>query len=452
MPSSPTAATTIVVGGGVAGLICARELARSGHAVTLLERADTVGGRVRTTLHNGFRLDHGFQVLFSAYPTLVAALDLPALRLRTFQPAARIADGSGIDGGRIDGSRIDRPGKTALIGDALADSSLLLPTLVAPQLSLFDKLRMLRLRYAATSMSFDDCFRDQFDRVTTRAYLEASGFSARAIDSFFAPFYGGILLDRSLATSASVLLYTFKMLAQGRTVVPELGMGAITAQLAAQLPANTVRANAAVAEINCVAERITGVTLQSGETLSADRVVLACDPPTIAILAAAIGVNVAVPASQLGCTTVYFASSAPLLHGTALWLNSAPNATVSHAITISNVAPSYAPAGKALTAATVLGDAAKLLDDELVARVRADLGAMSGAPEPVQRAELLAVWRVPYSQYAQPPGSTVRRVQPQTNQPGLFIASEIGHTSSLEGAARGGVAAAHAVLGSAKSR
>ena len=144
---------------------------------------------------------------------------------------------------------------------------------------------------------------------------------------------------------------------------------------------------------------------------------------------------------------MYLRSRAPLLSGTALWLNAAPDATVSHAITISNVAPTYAPAGDALTAATVLGAAATLDDASLVSRVRTDLARMSGTAEAAQ-AELLAVWRVPFSQYAQPPGSVSRRVPAVTGLPGLFVASEVAHTSSLEGAARGGVAAAHAVLGS----
>ena len=67
----------VVVGGGIAGLFCARTLSRAGFAVTLYERDGEVGGRVRTTLHQGYRLDHGFQVLFTAYPTLAAALGVP---------------------------------------------------------------------------------------------------------------------------------------------------------------------------------------------------------------------------------------------------------------------------------------------------------------------------------------------------------------------------------------
>ncbi len=429
----PRHVPTVIVGGGIAGLMCARTLTRAGVDVVLLERESEVGGRVRTTLRNGFRIDHGFQVLFSAYPTLIAALDLPALRLCAFRPAARIA---------LAGQQ------TAMIGDALADASVLWPTLIAPQLSVFDKLRMLQLRYFATSIAFDDCFAERFDRVSTRVFLQQRGFSSRAINSFFAPFYGGILLDRSLETSASVLLYTFKMLADGRTVVPADGMGAIPAQLAASLPAGTVRCNAGVTRLVRTDTGVRGVVLHDGTTVDAARVILACDPPTIASLAMTAQVHVDVPDASLGCSTVYLRSKSPLLAGDALWLNASPDATVSHAITISNVAPSYAPTGESLTAATILGASAVLDAAELVTRVRADLQKMGGDLEAAS-AELLAIWRVPYSQYAQPPGSTRRRTSPATSVRGLFVASEAGHTSSLEGAARGGIAAAEAVIRSA---
>jgi Flavin containing amine oxidoreductase len=185
--------------------------------------------------------------------------------------------------------------------------------------------------------------------------------------------------------------------------------------------------------------------MDSGEVVRASRIVLACDPPTIASLAMTARIHVNAPDTSHGCTTVYLRSRLPLLDGKALWLNGSGNATVSHAITITNVAPSYAPAGQSLTAATLLGAAAVLDDAELVPRVRADLTLMGGKAE-CASAELLAIWRVPYSQFAQPPGSVARRVPAETAVRGVFVASELGHTSSLEGAARGGIAAAEAVL------
>ncbi len=58
----------VIIGAGLAGLSCALSLEGAGMAVTLLEASDAPGGRVRTDMVNGFRLDRGFQVLLTAYP------------------------------------------------------------------------------------------------------------------------------------------------------------------------------------------------------------------------------------------------------------------------------------------------------------------------------------------------------------------------------------------------
>ncbi len=51
--------TTVVVGGGLAGLICARSLAAGGEDVRLLEKSDRPGGVVRTERRDGFLLELG---------------------------------------------------------------------------------------------------------------------------------------------------------------------------------------------------------------------------------------------------------------------------------------------------------------------------------------------------------------------------------------------------------
>src|SRR6187200_314650 len=84
----------IVVGGGLAGLACARFLYQRGLDVAVLEASDVVGGRVRTDAVDGFLLDRGFQVLLSAYPSVRRVIDVPALRPRAFYPGALVyADG-----------------------------------------------------------------------------------------------------------------------------------------------------------------------------------------------------------------------------------------------------------------------------------------------------------------------------------------------------------------------
>ncbi len=77
----------VIVGAGLAGLSCARQLLQSGVDVLVLEAQDDVGGRVRTDLVDGFRLDRGFQVLQTAYPEARRQLDYQALRLQTLSPA-----------------------------------------------------------------------------------------------------------------------------------------------------------------------------------------------------------------------------------------------------------------------------------------------------------------------------------------------------------------------------
>ena len=56
----------IIIGGGFSGLTAARQLQAAGVEFLLLEAGKRIGGRVKTDVIDGFRLDHGFQVLLSA--------------------------------------------------------------------------------------------------------------------------------------------------------------------------------------------------------------------------------------------------------------------------------------------------------------------------------------------------------------------------------------------------
>lgn len=436
-------APVIIVGSGIAGLVCALELTRAGRTVRVLERELDVGGRARSHIMEGHVIDRGFQVLFTAYPVLGSYLDLPALVLRHFLPAARIA---------LDG-------RSSLLGDALQEPGLLLDTVLAGLLPTTDKLRLLALRHLARSLTVDECFAQRYASISTRDFLAERGFSARAVSRFFAPFYGGILLDRSLGTSAAVLLFTFKMLAEGRAAVPATGMGAIAGQLAARLPADCVQTSVSVAAVQVDLDgRAVGVRLDDGSTMAASDVVLATDPPAAARLAATAGSVRREPvAAGLPCTTAYFTAARAPLAGAALWLNAEPRATVSHAVTLTEVAPEYAPPGRHLLAATAVGEAAELPDEDLIARAIADVRAMRGTHSardgPMPQLVPLTIVRVPYAQYAQAPGYREHRPTiALPGVPGLWLASETLHSSSLEGAARGGRAAAQALLGASTER
>ena len=93
MPNKPI----IVIGGGIAGLTAALELQRSGKEVVLLEKSDSIGGRMKTETVNGFKLDKGFQVMLTAYPVYQDPdlFDLPKLKLKHFTPGAAILKSKG---------------------------------------------------------------------------------------------------------------------------------------------------------------------------------------------------------------------------------------------------------------------------------------------------------------------------------------------------------------------
>ncbi|MFV0674079.1 hydroxysqualene dehydroxylase HpnE [Variovorax sp. tm] len=93
--------TTAVIGAGWAGLACAVEATRLGHAVTLFEAAHTPGGRARRVddMH-GLALDNGQHILIGAYTATLqlmrdVGVDVEGALLR-LPLSLRFADGGGL--------------------------------------------------------------------------------------------------------------------------------------------------------------------------------------------------------------------------------------------------------------------------------------------------------------------------------------------------------------------
>jgi len=93
MGSVPRCADVVVVGAGLAGLAATRRLVAEGLQVALVESSDAPGGRVRTDLLDGVRLDRGFQLFNPAYPEARRVFDLTALDLHRFGAGATVAMG-----------------------------------------------------------------------------------------------------------------------------------------------------------------------------------------------------------------------------------------------------------------------------------------------------------------------------------------------------------------------
>ncbi|MEN8816804.1 MAG: NAD(P)/FAD-dependent oxidoreductase [Nonlabens sp.] len=241
-----------IIGAGVSGLVAAVTLQNAGYKSTIYDANAFVGGRVTSDVANGLIMDHGFQVLLDAYPALEEFLDIEALKLCKFVP----------------GSMIFKDRKIHRLGDPRRDSSFLWSTIIAGVGSLKDKWLVFSLSRKLKLKSLQDIFSSP--ETTTKTYLENYGFSTKMISSFFMPFYAGIFLETELATSSRMFEFVFKMFTEGNATIPAVGIKAIPEQLAAQLPADSLKLKQ---KVNSVVGN--EVTLENGDTVKSDFTIIA---------------------------------------------------------------------------------------------------------------------------------------------------------------------------------
>lgn len=410
----------VVAGGGVAGLAAARHLAESGAEVELLEARETVGGRVRSRTVDGFTLDRGFQVFFTAYPAAKRELSYDELGIRTFAPGATIA----------------RPNHRSTLSDPLGDPGAAIPTLLNRDVRTSDKLRLFRLQRKLKQREWDELFDGA--ESTIREYLASEGFSTAFLERFAEPFYGGITLDRSLETSSSVFEYTFKALSAGDTAVPKSGMGEIPRQLAdrAETEGASIETGVTVTGIESDGPI---VETDAGDR-SPDAVVVATDPNTAGELT-----GVETPTGTKACVSVHCSipDHQELDTGARIMLNAAdgePNAIAP----MSAAAPEYAPDGTQLLTATFLGSREES-DGALGKVVRNTLDAWY--PEHYfGDLDVLGVDRIEFAQFEQPPGFRTTIPSVDTPDGPVVLAGDYTRWCSIQGALESGREAAKELL------
>lgn len=351
-------ADVVVIGAGLAGLACARALAAAGRAPLVLEAADQVGGRLATRRVDGHLLDRGFQVLLDSYPEARRQLDLEALDLHAFHP----------------GARVRRAGRLRTLSDPRRRPRDAWRTTWNGVGSWADKLRILRLerrlRGATPSGSTADWLADQ-------------GFGEDMLEGFLRPFLAGVFLERELETDAARLAFVWNHFREGRACLPADGMAAIPRQLAAGLPADSVRLSARVESLEADHVVVDGARVQ------AEHVVLAVDEPAARRL---LGLPAGHPGRHVTC--LHFAAPTPPVDGPWLVLNGEGPADgpINDLCVPSEVAPGYAPADQAQVSVSVLGAAAREPDDALGAAVLDQLGRWFGGQ--VERWTCLGIDRV----------------------------------------------------------
>jgi phytoene dehydrogenase-like protein len=393
----PESCDVLVVGAGLAGLRCARELARAGRTVVVLEAADDVGGRVRTDVVDGLLLDRGFQVFNTAYPAARAALDLDRLELQPFVKGALVRYGTALH-------RVGAP-------PAWAAASL-----GAPVGTLRDKLALAGVVARATAAPAHRLLAAR--ESTTYDALRRRGVSDVAIDRVLRPFLSGVFLESELATSSRFADLVLRSFARGTLGVPAAGMGAIPRQLAEGLD---VRLNTAVGE----------VAPGRADGYRAKAVVVATAAPA----AAALLPGLAVPRMN-GGTTHYFLADEPPVRDAAIVLDGEASGPVASTVVLSNAAPSYAPGRVLVSASVVTGDPSE-------AAVRAHLVRLYGvdttAWQHVRRYDVVEA--LPDMR---PPMGDLRRDVKLRD--GLYVCGDHRDSGSIQGALVSGRRAAQAVL------
>ncbi len=321
----------VIIGAGIAGLTCAKYLKDAGIDALILEASDAVGGRVRTDVVEGFRLDRGFQVLLTSYPEAEKILNYEDLNFHELPSGARIRR-------RNDFFVMPNPLKNLLTAPQ---------ALFSPVGTLFDKAKVLQLNFETNNAAEPDQASDK-SAESTMKFLKKFGYSDAIIKQFFQPFFGGVFLERELQTNSALFKFLYHQFGKGEVVVPADGMQAIPEQIAAHLSPDQIRLNTPV-------QKIVGTTvyLENGETVEAEKIVVATDANAAAKL---LGET---PQTKFnGTNCFYFTSDQPLkLSGEPyLVINSNADEIINHVLIASAVAPSYAPSGKTLISVNIIGN------------------------------------------------------------------------------------------------
>lgn len=312
----------VIIGAGMAGLQAASQLHLNQIPFLLVDAQNQVGGRVQSENVKGFTLDFGFQVLQTNYPEVQRSLDLPALEMAAFESGAFLWNH---DSWLAFVNPLKQPGS-------------LLDVLSAGIMSVKDAWLLARLWFI-TQKEVQPLGSNE----STQDFLNRWGFSSKFQAHFLRPFFGGIFLSANLTPPASLFRYYMKQFLEGSAAMPAAGMGAIPAQLASQLPADSIHLGTQVTQV--AAHQ---VNLADGTSVDAERVILATDASAAAKL---LGVSLEKGAFW-GTKTIYF--QAPTDADRKQMLHLVPDRRVLHYAYLNHVQPSCAPKGKDLISVTTL--------------------------------------------------------------------------------------------------
>ncbi len=427
----------IVVGGGLAGLACAYGLAVAGRSVTVVEAEEAPGGRARTVWHRGRPVDRGFQVLFRSYPRtreLLRAIGLPRRDLRPVSGGAVFIGADGVP-------RRFAGGRTGVFGfDGIPRA---------------DRVRLAALAARLVARSPEALLAEDEDAPSAEAYLRAEGFSDAALEGFFRPFFGVVLLDRSLSADPGYFRFLLAMLARGPAVIPSDGLGMLAewTSAAVRQAGGTVELGTRVERLELAQDgrRVAAVLTGDGRRLTAGHVVLAVEAPAARELLAGVDDDAAgrLPSRAASSATAAFALRRPLYRGRSIVLNADParredGPRVDLVCQTTNITRPGAPDGPHILLATTVttdGGSAEGLEGAVGDLVRRWAPRFDWDGQ----AETIGVYEHAFAQFRPGPGVRRRLPGPRTAVDNLILAGDLTTHPSIEGAVASGARAAEIV-------
>ncbi|WP_237752550.1 NAD(P)/FAD-dependent oxidoreductase [Mycolicibacterium aromaticivorans] len=403
----------LVIGAGLAGLRCAVVLVDRGYEVAVWEAEDRVGGRIHTDVVDGFRCDRGFQVLNPAYPALQRAVAIRDLGLQSFDAGVLV---------RRDRDRVKwvhplrqpREVPRMLMGGGLS------PRQVAALLRWAAPALRPRLLAAA---HHDSNLRDALD------HRGVDGIARRVLDRFLA----GVLLDDSGSTSNAFALLLTRMFALGVPGLPAGGMQALPELLATPI-ADRIHLQHKVTRISRAGSD--WMVTAGNRTVRAREVVVAADALASSVLTGAP------PPATKGVVTDWWAVDdlPPSPAMLSVDGRAHPPGPVLNTAVISSAAPTYAPPGRHLIAASALiGPQHPTPPEAVLRRHAADILGLDAS-----RWTLVVRHEIPDALPAQPAPLVVRR--PVRSPDGLWLCGDHRDTASIQGALVSGRRVAEAIM------
>lgn len=400
-----------IVGAGISGLVAAKVLEESGISPIIYESTDSVGGRVKTDIVEGYQLDHGFQVLLTNYPAAQKYLDYPSLQLQGFLPGAQIFYNGG----------------GTVIGDAFRKFGFLLPTIFSFAGSFRDKMKVLKLNKILKKKSITSIFAEK--EISTLEYLQDFGFSDNIIQRFFKPFFTGIFLETELATSSRMFEFVYKMFGEGVAALPKGGVQKIPEQLAASLSSTEIKFDTKIKKVE--GEHI---HFEDGKKEKFDFIIIATEPSQL------ISNMKNQEVDWKSCQALYFTSNNRFISKPLIGLIADKESMVNN-IFYHNTLQTDHKGDEELLSVTIVKDH-NLSEKELIKRVQFDLEKYCGITD----LKFLKMYKIPKAlpnlkdlQYTIAPSETMLTHY-------IFLAGDTHLNGSLNAAMLSGEAAATGVL------